>query len=236
MVRSQEPYSWRRQARTAAHFVGRPHPCSPLARTAAEPSFCSGDEQQDARQLRHLFGPQARREGPLMATGGGVRYTGIDLTQPLTPAQAEFFVDALACRRLVTIAGQDLGSFSLSHFERLANHFGAVVPHPNNFRTGSAGTYADAEGRTELLPVAERRAARIGATFEPLPHDSPAVLCVSTFGGSPWSDSNGVAAQPSPPAPGDGAGFHTDVEYEREPISVSMFLVHARCACMLGKA
>eukprot|EP01047_Picozoa_sp_COSAG01_P052014 COSAG01_NODE_5427_length_4271_cov_2.486098_1_plen_49_part_10 len=49
--------------------------------------------------------------------------------------------------------------------------------------------------------MAERRAARIGATFpgvlEPLPHDSPAVLCVSNFGGSPWSDSNGVAAQPS---------------------------------------
>jgi alpha-ketoglutarate-dependent taurine dioxygenase len=134
--------------------------------------------------------------------------------------------------------------FTLRQFERFANHFGAVVPHPNNFRSGTpgGGDYADADGSVELLPVAERRGvlARIPGHLEPLPHGSPAVLTVANFAGPPGPSAevprgNGAAptshegpgAGPTPPGPGAGGGFHTDVEYEPEPIGVSMFLVHS---------
>lgn len=120
-----------------------------------------------------------------MASGGGLRLFGVDLRPCLEPAQSEFLVNALAKHRLLCIAGQDVAgrTFTLQHLERFASHFGAVVPHPNNFRSGEAGEYAAATGSVELLPVSERRGsvARIPGQPEPLPHDSPAVLTVSNF-------------------------------------------------------
>ena len=46
------------------------------------------------------------------------------------------------------------------------------------------------------------------------------MLTVSNFGEAP-------ADGPQEPKPGEGGGFHTDVEYEPLPIAVSMFYVHA---------
>jgi hypothetical protein len=134
-------------------------------------------------------------------------------------------VDALARHRLVCFAGQDLDRFSLPRFERLASHFGAVIPHPNNYSTGTAGTYADPDGTVELKPVPDRLAARVDETFpgqlQALSHTSPAVLTVSNFSG-PLNPPD----TPTPP-PGIGGGFHSDIEYEPLPIYVSMFLVQA---------
>ena len=48
-----------------------------------------------------------------------------------------FLLDALSEHRILTLPGQPLAGpapFGLAHLERLANHFGAVVPHPSNLR------------------------------------------------------------------------------------------------------
>ena len=216
--------SMARLERLAAHVIGSGSPRTTSA-TRPNPSAAAGvgaDAADDAAELARLFGPLARAEGPLMASGGGRRFTGVDLVRPLSPAQAAYLVDALAKHRLICLAGQDVtgGTFSLRHFERFANHYGAVVPHPNNFSTGSAGDFADADGAVELAPVADRRGAhaRIPGHID-LPHDSPAVLTVANF--------SAASTEKLPPAAGAGAGFHTDIEYEPVPIAVSMFLVHA---------
>ena len=182
------------------------------------------DAQMDA-ELRRLFGPHCKTEGPLMACGGGVRLHGVDLTPRLSPEQAAFLVGVLDRRRIVCIAGQDLQHFSLQHFERLANHFGAVTPHPNNFIGPEAGQWTDDEGSVRVMPLEDRPAAitsrRFPGKLATLPHTSTAVLTVSNFGGDPET-----AGPPQDPQPGAGGGFHTDIEYEPIPIAVSMFLVH----------
>ena len=225
----------RRLERVSAHVVAG------AGGTGAGTSAGGGATKAvSGEQLTRLFGPRARAESPLMLSGGGLRLFGVDLRRALSPEQAEFLVDALAKHRLICIAGQDVGggSFTLRHFERFANHYGAVVPHPNNFRAGG-GDYADADtADVELLPLSERRGklARIPGQLEPLAHDSPAVLTVANFanvGSAPSpactlpSSHRGHDAGPTLPDPGAGGGFHTDVEYEPDPIAVSMFLVHA---------
>ena len=77
------------------------------------------------RSLRKAFGANAGSEGPLASSGAGLRITGVDLSAPLSPEQVAVLLDALAWYRIVTIAGQDLESFSLAHFERFANYWGA---------------------------------------------------------------------------------------------------------------
>ena len=71
-------------------------------------------EAQLDRELRRLFGPQARSEGPLAASGAGRRLFGIDLRQRLGPEQVFLLVDALSQFRILCLPGQDLASFSLS--------------------------------------------------------------------------------------------------------------------------
>jgi hypothetical protein len=57
---------------------------------------------------------------------------GVDLTQPLTPKQAKLIVGMLDDDNDVSFAGQDQSSFSASHLEQLAHHFGASIPDPKN--------------------------------------------------------------------------------------------------------
>ena len=181
------------------------------------------DAQQLAEGLQALFGHDARSETPLAQSGAGVRLTGIDLCHPLHANQVEFLLDALANYRLVCIAGQNLDRFSLAHFERFANHWGALVPHPNNFLRGGkpAQGDGDSEGPIEFLPFKERRVAAANLTFpsqlQCLPHESPTVLLTSNFSGAP---SGGE------PRIGAGGSWHSDIEYEPLPIYVSMFLAH----------
>ena len=175
-------------------------------------------------RLGRLFGAGASMEGPLAPCGAGLRLKGIDLCRPLDPEQAEFLLDALAWRRIVCVAGQDLGRFSLDLFERFANHWGAPVPHPNNFLRGGkpAQSDGDSAGPVEWLPFGKRRIAAVNKTFpgalQCLPHESPTVLVAANFGGE---IQEGQAART-----GRGGSWHTDIEYEPLPIYVSMFLAH----------
>ena len=91
-----------------------------------------------------------------MPSGGGIRFRGIDLRQQLTEEQVAFLLDSLAHFRIISIADQDIdaasGGFSLANFERLANHFGAPVAHPNNYtRGGKPVRSASSEPETLLL-------------------------------------------------------------------------------------
>ena len=215
-----------RLKRLAAHLVPSSPPLQGCGGGRARSTRCSSAScAEEEEELRRLFGPSARCDAPLMATGGGRRYHGVDLTPALSSEQARFVVTALAKHRLVCFANQNLEAFSLAHFERFASHFGAVIPHPNNYSTGTPGTYADPDGSIKLMPVADRLAARVNQTFpgqlQVLPHSSPAVLTVSNFSGPPKPPVTPVAP------PGIGGGFHSDIEYEPTPIYVSMFLVQA---------
>jgi len=179
-------------------------------------------EQLDQR-LKTLFGTQAHCEGPLIQSGAVVRLTGIDLCRPLKEDQVGFLLDALSQFRVVCIAGQDLDRFSLSHFERFSNHWGAPVPHPTNFLRGGkpAQQDGDSSGPIEMIPYEKRRVAAVDKTFpgqlQCMPHESPAVLVVTNFRGPMGEGDVGV---------GNGGSWHTDIEYEPLPIYVSMFLAH----------
>lgn len=175
-------------------------------------------------RLQNAFGAQARREAPLAPSGAGIRLHGLDLSRPLSPDQVEFLLDALSQYRIVSIAGQDLECFSLAHFERFANHWGAPVPHPNNFMRGGKPAQSDgaSDGPFELIPFEKRTVAAANQTFpgqlQCLPHESPTVLVAANF--------RGPIKEDAPVRIGGGGSWHTDIEYEPLPIYVSMFLVH----------
>jgi alpha-ketoglutarate-dependent taurine dioxygenase len=186
-------------------------------------------EQDISRQLRDLFGAGAACDGPLTVGGAGLRLTGTDLRPRLTPEQATFLLDALSQYRIVSMPGQDLAAFTLAHFERFANHWGAPIPHPNNFTRGGKMAQSDgaSDGAIEWLPFARRTATAVNASFpgelECLPHESPTVLVVTNFGGPIEAVAEG---EPAPVRVGSGGSWHADIEYEPLPIYVSMFLVH----------
>jgi hypothetical protein len=157
-------------------------------------------EQGMERQLRDLFGADASCEGPLSPSGAGIRLTGVDLRPQLTPEQVGFLLDALSRFGIVTMPGQDLDAFSLAHFERFANHWGAPIPHPNNFLRGGkrAQSDGDSDGPIEWIPFERRRAAAVNASFpdrlQCLAHESPTVLVVSNFSGAPSATLVGPSA------------------------------------------
>ncbi len=180
------------------------------------------DEQPLKVKTHRLFGEQVRIEQPLAMSGMGVRFEGIDLCMPLSPEQVKFLVDVLSRCRLLCVAGQDLERFSLAHFERFANHWGAPIPHPSNFTRGGKPAQQDGAtgGAIEFVPYETRKVALADRTLPGqincLPHDSPAVLIASNCLG-PSNDE---------PRTEGGKSWHTDVEYEPLPIYVSMFLAH----------
>ena len=182
------------------------------------------ENQRLHRRLQVLFGVNAHSETPLAQSGAGVRFTGIDLCRPLSEGQVGFLLDALSQFRIVCIAGQDVTTFSLAHFERFANHWGAPVPHPNNFTRGGKPAQQDgaSDGTMELIPYEKRTVAAVDKTFpgrlQCLLHKSPTVLVVSNFRGKVQEGEARVSA---------GGSWHTDIEYEPLPIYVSMFLAHS---------
>lgn len=173
-------------------------------------------------QLRQAFGAHLRCEGPLAASGAGLRVRGIDLRQDLRPGQVNALLDALAQYRIVTLAGQQLDSFSVARFERFANHWGAPLPHPSNFKRPSLDRFMD---DPELLPPGERPSSQVNAAFPGELHclpgaDSPAVLVVANMHG--LTDTEREAG----PTLTRGTTWHTDIEHHPIPLHVSMFLVH----------
>jgi len=178
-------------------------------------------EAIDAR-LRQAFGAHVRCEGPLAGSGAGLRLRGIDLRTPLRPEQVNVLLDTLGQCRIVTLAEQHLESFSVAHFERFANHWGAPLPHPSNFKRLALERFMDSP---ELLPPEERPSSRVNAAF---PGElrclsgagSPAVLVVANMHG--LSDEEREAG----PTVTRGTTWHTDIEHHPIPLRVSMFLVH----------
>ena len=152
-----------------------------------------------------------------------MRLKGIDLHTPLSPEQVDYLLDVLSHTRLMCIAGQDVSRFSLLHFERFANHWGAPIPHPSNFlRDGKpAQQDGNSDGAIEYIPYERRKVATADSTLpgklQCMPHDSPAVLVATNLLGSAAGKEPIVMA---------GGSWHTDVEYEPLPIYVSMFFVH----------
>ena len=146
------------------------------------PSFANFEQR-----LRDAFGHHASCERPLASSRLGARLHGVDLSAPLTAPQVELLLDGLSHFRLLTIPGQDLGRFSLAHFERFANHWGAPVPHPSNFLRGGKPAQQDgiSDGKIEYMPFAERRVAVANATLpdqlQCMRHESPAVLVATNL-------------------------------------------------------
>ena len=174
------------------------------------------------KRLRRAFGAHVRCEGPLAPSGAGLRVSGVDLRTPLRPGEVNALIDALGQYRIVTLAGQHLESFSAASFERFANHWGAPLPHPSNFKRPALEHFMD---NPELLPTAERPSSRVNAAFPGdlrcLPGaDSPAVLVVANMHG--LSDAEREAG----PRVTQGTTWHTDIEHHPIPLHVSMFLVH----------
>ena len=215
----------RRLGRMAAHLVSP----RPAATTTTAELGIESDSARDSvdAELKRLFGQHCHSEGPLAVSGGVLRLVGLDLVPALSPEQVEFLLNTLARWRIVSIAGQDLERFTMDHYERFANHWGAVVPHPNNFTRGGVGAQGkgDTDGEIEWIPFEERTVSRSNQTFpgelQCLEHNSPAVLVTSNFGG-PRDDKPTVQAGRT----GGGGSWHTDIEYEPLPLYVSMFLVH----------
>ncbi|MCY3622957.1 MAG: TauD/TfdA family dioxygenase [Gammaproteobacteria bacterium] len=173
-------------------------------------------------RLRRAFGAHVRCEGPLAAGGAGLRVTGIDLRNRLGPDEVNALLDALGHYRIVTLAEQRLESFSVAHFERFANHWGAPLPHPSNFKRPALERFMD---NPELLPPEERPSSRVDAAFPGqlrcLPGaESPAVLVVANM--HRLSDEEREAG----PRVTRGTTWHTDIEHHPIPLHVSMFLVH----------
>lgn len=171
--------------------------------------------------MQQAFGAHLRCGGPLAASGAGLRISGVDLRKPLRPEQVEVLLDTLSQYRIVTLSGQYLDSFSLAHFERFANHWGAPLPHPSNFRRRDAAV----EGEVELLPHEERLFSQVNGAFPGRLHclpgaQSPAVLVVANM------RKPGETGHKTSPTLTRGTTWHTDIEHHPIPLQVSMFLVH----------
>ena len=146
----------------------------------------------------------------------GRRIHGLDLSQPLSTAQATALVAALDEWHIVSFPGQHHHGMTVLHLERLANHFGAPVPHPSNL-DDYVGT-----GTITIKAPHDRASTTVDAAFPNVVSclrgaDSPAVYLVTNLHGS------GPTAQP---AVSGGQHWHTDIEFEPVPLSTSMFLVH----------
>ena len=203
-----------RLARLAAHLAP-PASGSSAANEALDRRGSDADSE-----LRRLFGPAARSEPLASPSGAGRRYSGVDLAPELAPEQVVYLLDAVATHQIVCFGGQDLGGrFTLQHFERLANHWGALVPHPSNYtRDGVlASVRGPTDGIVEWVPFAQRRAASIDAAFpgqlRALAHESPAVLIASNlakFSSELNKDSSGWEETRRPPRQTQGGGnWHT---------------------------
>lgn len=166
--------------------------------------------------LREAFGAHVSAEPLTDPDRMGRRIHGLDLSKPLTPAQANALIAALDEWQIISAPGQDRHSMSVIDLERLANHFGAPIPHPSNIDDYVGG------GSITIKPVEDRPSTAVDAAFPAtvacLPGaDSPAVYLVTNLIGS---------GPDAVPAVGGGQHWHTDIEFEAVPLSTSMFLVH----------
>ena len=119
-------------------FVGHlvPRRRSAAAQQQAEPDATAHPQlAEDAAAVRSAFGGQAKVEPLCVLPNGqvfGVRILGINALVPLRPEQAQACVESFYRHRMLCIAGQETaGELTKERYERLANHFGAPLPHPS---------------------------------------------------------------------------------------------------------
>ncbi len=169
--------------------------------------------------LARLFGSSASSTPLSTDDRMGRRIHGIDLTSPLSEEQAQLLVALLDRFNIISFPEQGNSSFQLRHLERLANHFGAPIPHPKNY-----ANYIDYKKKKvplELLPADRQTATLCNQAFPDAIRcvddaDSPAVYIVTNLPGSGPDQQEELAS---------GLHWHTDIEFEPTPLSTSMFYV-----------
>ena len=68
----------------------------------------------------------------LSAERMGRRIHDVDLSQPLSGEQAKLLIELFDEYQIISFPAQDQNGFLVTSLERLANHFGAPIPHPKN--------------------------------------------------------------------------------------------------------
>jgi len=172
-------------------------------------------------RLHKLFGGNVVLTSLSSLDRMGRRMSGLDLRRDLSAKQAELLIDLLDAYQVITFPNQDQNSFRVAHLERIANHFGAPIPHPKNY--ANYVEYHTEGAPLKLLPEDQQASSRCNAAF---PNDltcvgdanSPAVYIVTNLPGS--------GAQCEERLVG-GLHWHTDIEFEPVPLSTSMFYVQA---------
>ena len=150
----------RRLDALARHLVPRRRGA---AATQAEPDATAHPQlNEDAARVRSAFGGQAKVEPLCVLPNGqvfGVRISGINALAPLRPEQAQACVESFYRHRMLCIPAQDTaGALTKERYERLANHFGAPLPHPSI--GGRTKDYPAMQTMTNVVP--ENRALRLG--------------------------------------------------------------------------
>lgn len=170
--------------------------------------------------LRSLFGGHVDISCLVDEQKMGRRISGVDLTQPLKKEQAQLLVELLDAFSILSFSCQNQHNFRVRHLERLANYFGAPIPHPKNYANYMA--YQRGEAPLMAKPIAEQTATLCSSAF---PNeitclddaDSPAVYIVNNLVNSGRDKQEQIAS---------GLHWHTDIEFEPIPLSTSMFYVH----------
>ena len=173
------------------------------------------------QKLLNVFGSQASMTPVLSADRMGRRIRGVDLGQPLSREQATVLLALFDEYQVISFPAQDQYGFQVTSLERLANHFGAPIPHPKNY-----ANYAEHHKQgaaLKLLPEHQQASSRCNAAF---PNqitcaegaNSPAVYIVTNLPGSGKHCEEQFVG---------GLHWHTDIEFEPIPLSTSLFYVQA---------
>lgn len=171
------------------------------------------------RALHDQFGATASLAPLATADRMGRRIHNVDLSSALSPDQAGLLQSLLDAYHVISFPGQDQHGVNVHHLERLANHFGAPIPHPSNF-----SNYGAPVDELQPRPVDEQAVARINAAF------AGEITCVAgadTLATYPVNNLAGSGPEQEPVISG-GQHWHTDIEFEPIPLSTSMFYV--QCA------
>ena len=172
-------------------------------------------------KLKRLFGDHVSLTPLISADRMGRRIHGVDMTRAKTADQAELLVSLLDHYNVISFPDQDQETFRLRHLETLANHFGAPIPHPKNY--ANYLDYKKNKTPLKLPPVEEQTCTQCDQAFPNALQcrndaNSPAVYIVTNLVGSgPDKQEETVG----------GLHWHTDIEFERTPLSTSMFYVQA---------
>jgi alpha-ketoglutarate-dependent taurine dioxygenase len=173
------------------------------------------------QKLLSTFGSHSSMTPVLSADRMGRRIRGVDLSQPLSREQATLLIALFDEYQVISFPGQDQNGFHVTNLERLANHFGAPIPHPKNF--ANYVEYHRQGVALKPLPAHQQSSSRCNAAFPD--HitcakgaNSPAVYIVTNLPGSGEHCEEKFVG---------GLHWHTDIEFEPIPLSTSMFYVQA---------